>query len=169
VSSLGSGGRPAVDGLVKKGLVELISEVVGRDPHRDEQFVASKPLELTTAQAECLDAIHSAASDPRSARPFLLHGVTGSGKTEVYLQAIAAAIDAGRTALVLVPEISLTPQTVARFKSRFADMQERVAVLHSHLSGGERFDEVCAGRVPGTREPDTLGEPLVIGAGRVDR
>ena len=141
VSSLGSGGRPAVDGPVKKGLVELSSEVVGRDPHRDEQFVASKPLELTTEQAGCLEVINAAAADPRRAKPLLLHGVTGSGKTEVYLQAIAAAIDAGRTALVLVPEISLTPQTVARFKSRFADMQERVAVLHSHLSGGERFDE----------------------------
>lgn len=69
---------------------------------------------------------------------FLLHGVTGSGKTEVYLQAIAKAIETGGRAIVLVPEISLTPQTVGRFRSRFG---QRIAVLHSRLSPGERFDE----------------------------
>ncbi len=74
-------------------------------------------------------------------KPVLLFGVTGSGKTEVYLQAIARALERGQTALVLVPEISLTPQTVERFKSRFASTQEQVAVLHSHLSAGERHDE----------------------------
>jgi primosomal protein N' (replication factor Y) len=141
LASLGSGGRAAVEGLVKKGFVEMTREIVARDPHRDEQFVASQPLKLTHAQEGCLDAINIAVRDPRGGKPLLLHGVTGSGKTEVYLQAIAAAIAAGCTALVLVPEISLTPQTVRRFKSRFADIQERVAVLHSHLSGGERFDE----------------------------
>ncbi len=141
VASLGAGGRAAVDGLVKKGLVELGMEVVGRDPHSDEQFVPSRPLELTAAQAVCLDAVVAAMGDPEGGKPLLLHGVTGSGKTEVYLQAIAAAIAGGKTALVLVPEISLTPQTVGRFKSRFAEIQEQVAVLHSHLSGGERFDE----------------------------
>jgi primosomal protein N' (replication factor Y) len=141
LASLGSGGRAAVEGLVKKGFVEMTREIVARDPHRDEQFLASQPLKLTHAQEGCLDAINIAVRDPRDGKPLLLHGVTGSGKTEVYLQAIAAAIAAGCTALVLVPEISLTPQTVRRFKSRFADIQERVAVLHSHLSGGERFDE----------------------------
>ncbi|MCP4847435.1 MAG: primosomal protein N', partial [Verrucomicrobiaceae bacterium] len=141
LASLGSGGRAAVEGLVKKGFVELTREIVARDPHRDEQFVASQPLQLTEAQEGCLAAINTAVRKPRDAKPLLLHGVTGSGKTEVYLQAIAAALDAGCTALVLVPEISLTPQTVRRFKSRFADIQERVAVLHSHLSDGERFDE----------------------------
>jgi primosomal protein N' (replication factor Y) len=76
-------------------------------------------------------------------RPFLLHGVTGSGKTEVYLQAIALALEQGRGAIVLVPEISLTPQTVERFKARFSSGPQRtlVAVLHSHLSAGERHDE----------------------------
>ena len=78
---------------------------------------------------------------PENARPILLHGVTGSGKTEIYLQAIRAALDRGRTAIVLVPEISLTPQTVERFKGRFAEAQDAVAVLHSHLSEGERHDE----------------------------
>jgi primosomal protein N' (replication factor Y) len=74
---------------------------------------------------------------------FLLHGVTGSGKTEVYLQAIAHALTQGRGAIVLVPEISLTPQTVERFKARFSSgpLQTLVAVLHSHLSAGERHDE----------------------------
>jgi primosomal protein N' (replication factor Y) (superfamily II helicase) len=76
-------------------------------------------------------------------RTFLLHGVTGSGKTEVYLQAIAHALEQGRGAIVLVPEISLTPQTVERFKARFSTgrHQTLVAVLHSHLSAGERHDE----------------------------
>jgi primosomal protein N' (replication factor Y) len=141
LARLGPGGRAAVEGLVKKGFVELSREIVARDPHHDEQFVASHPLKLTHAQGECLDAINEAVCEPGAAKPLLLHGVTGSGKTEVYLQAIAAALDAGGTALVLVPEISLTPQTVRRFKSRFARIQDRVAVLHSHLSGGERFDE----------------------------
>ncbi|MEO6034861.1 MAG: primosomal protein N', partial [Verrucomicrobiota bacterium] len=76
-------------------------------------------------------------------RTFLLHGVTGSGKTEVYLQAIAHALEKGNGAIVLVPEISLTPQTVERFKARFSSgpLKTLVAVLHSHLSGGERHDE----------------------------
>jgi primosomal protein N' (replication factor Y) len=141
ISKLGDGARGAVNGLVKKGLIEVTTEVVARDPHADEQFVPSSPLKLTDAQAECLVAVDAAAADPCGSKPLLLHGVTGSGKTEVYLQAIAKAIKQGKTALVLVPEISLTPQTVGRFKSRFAEIQDRVAVLHSHLSSGERFDE----------------------------
>ncbi len=78
---------------------------------------------------------------PRAPKPILLHGVTGSGKTEIYLQAISLVLDRGQTAIMLVPEISLTPQTVERFKSRFAATQHEVAVLHSHLSEGERHDE----------------------------
>ncbi|MBJ7392573.1 MAG: primosomal protein N', partial [Chthoniobacterales bacterium] len=74
-------------------------------------------------------------------KPFLLHGVTGSGKTEIYLQAIQLVLQQGRSAIMLVPEISLTPQTVERFKSRFAAQQQEVAVLHSHLSEGERHDQ----------------------------
>jgi len=141
LASLGQGGRAAVEGLVKKGFVELTKEIVSRDPHHDEKFVASNPLKLTHAQGKCLEVINEAVSSEGGAKPLLLHGVTGSGKTEVYLQAIQAALEAGGTALVLVPEISLTPQTVRRFKSRFAHIQDRVAVLHSNLSGGERFDE----------------------------
>ena len=80
---------------------------------------------------------------PEGDSVFLLHGVTGSGKTEVYLQAIAHALGQGLGAIVLVPEISLTPQTVERFKARFSHgpQQTLVAVLHSHLSAGERHDE----------------------------
>ena len=84
-----------------------------------------------------------AAQNRSALRRFLLHGVTGSGKTEVYLQAIAHALEQGKGAIVLVPEISLTPQTVERFKARFSSgkLQTLVAVLHSHLSAGERHDE----------------------------
>ncbi len=88
-------------------------------------------------------ATQSPTSVQRPSRVFLLHGVTGSGKTEVYLQAIAYALANGQGAIVLVPEISLTPQTVERFKARFSSgpLQTLVAVLHSHLSAGERHDE----------------------------
>ncbi|HEY2614254.1 MAG TPA: primosomal protein N' [Chthoniobacterales bacterium] len=127
--------------LEKRGFVVLREEAVARDPHGDEQFIASASLTLNAEQAEALRAVDEALAAPDSARPILLHGVTGSGKTEIYLQAIHATIARGKTAIVLVPEISLTPQTVERFKSRFAEGQDTVAVLHSHLSEGERHDE----------------------------
>ena len=127
--------------LVKRGLAELREEAVVRDPHGDEQFIATSNLVLNDEQALALKEIAEALDSPENARPILLHGVTGSGKTEIYLQAIRSALARGRTAIVLVPEISLTPQTVERFKSRFAEAQDTVAVLHSHLSEGERHDE----------------------------
>src|SRR6266850_338565 len=127
--------------LVKRGLVELREESVVRDPHADEQFIATSNLILNQEQTHALKEITQALDSPEKSRPILLHGVTGSGKTEIYLQAIRAALDRGRTAIVLVPEISLTPQTVERFKGRFAEAQDDVAVLHSHLSQGERHDE----------------------------
>jgi len=127
--------------LVKRGLIKLREETVERDPHADEQFVATTNLELNAEQALALNKITDALAAPERAKPILLHGVTGSGKTEIYLQAIRVALERGRSAIVLVPEISLTPQTVERFKSRFAEMHEAVAVLHSHLSQGERHDE----------------------------
>jgi len=95
------------------------------------------PPELTADQRDALATVLGALRD-RSAQRFLLHGVTGSGKTEVYLQAVQATLDAGRGAIVLVPEIALTPQTVGRFQARFGDV---VAVLHSGLGQGERYDE----------------------------
>ena len=112
-----------------------------RDPHADEQFIASDNLELNAEQIVALRAVEASLDAPDEARPILLHGVTGSGKTEIYLQAIRSTLSRGKTAIVLVPEISLTPQTVERFKSRFAAKQDEVAVLHSHLSEGERHDE----------------------------
>ena len=127
--------------LVKRGLAELREEAVVRDPHADEQFIATSNLILNQEQSHALNEIAQALDSPKDARPILLHGVTGSGKTEIYLQAIRAALSRGRTAIVLVPEISLTPQTVERFKGRFAEAQDAVAVLHSHLSEGERHDE----------------------------
>jgi primosomal protein N' (replication factor Y) len=127
--------------LVKRGLAELREQAVVRDPHGDEQFIATSNLELNAEQVLALKEITQALDSPESARPILLHGVTGSGKTEIYLQAIRAALERGRSAIVLVPEISLTPQTVERFKGRFAEAQDAVAVLHSHLSEGERHDE----------------------------
>jgi primosomal protein N' (replication factor Y) len=127
--------------LVKRGLIELREEAVVRDPHGDEQFIATSNLILNQEQTHALKEITQAVDSPENSRPILLHGVTGSGKTEIYLQAIRATLDRQCTAIVLVPEISLTPQTVERFKGRFADMPDAVAVLHSHLSEGERHDE----------------------------
>ncbi len=112
---------------------------VRRDRGRRPQHVAvgarrPEPPELTAAQSAALEAIAGAGPDER----LLLHGVTGSGKTEVYLRAVGAALDRGEGAIVLVPEIGLTPQTVTRFIERFGDT---VAVLHSGLTDGERHDE----------------------------
>src|ERR1700719_3423960 len=135
--------------LAKRGLIELREEAVERDPHADEQFIATTNLEVNAEQALALGKITDALAAPVTAKPILLHGVTGSGKTEIYLQAIRTALERGRNAIVLVPEISLTPQTVERFKSRFAEIHDVVAVLHSHLSQGERHDEwhkIHAGR-----------------------
>src|SRR6266478_4055507 len=91
--------------LAKRGLVELREEAVERDPHAGEQFVATSKLELNAEQAAALKQIAEALASPENPRPILLHGVTGSGKTEIYLQAIRAALDRGRSAIVLVPEI----------------------------------------------------------------
>ena len=127
--------------VAKRGFITLTETEVERDPHADDEFIATSELVLNEEQLVALDEVKSALRDSANARPILLHGVTGSGKTEIYLQAIRIAIASGRSAIVLVPEISLTPQTVERFKSRFAAAQTSVAVLHSHLSQGERHDE----------------------------
>lgn len=143
VADLGEGNAAALRSMEKAGLLKLVAEEVRRDPDADHvvEILESQPLALNPAQAAALDVVLEAVADPAKAKPILLLGVTGSGKTEVYLQAARRALDLGKTVLVLVPEISLTPQTVRRFKSRFASMQEQVAVLHSNLSQGERFDE----------------------------
>jgi primosomal protein N' (replication factor Y) (superfamily II helicase) len=142
--------------LEDKGLVRIAPKIDERDPYAREQIVPTAPLVLNERQAEALkavtaalDATHRPSGDAATApassspKPFLLFGVTGSGKTEIYLQAIAHALEQGRGSIVLVPEISLTPQTVERFKARFSSgpLRTQVAVLHSHLSAGERHDE----------------------------
>ena len=118
--------------LAARGCLVIAPRAKRRDPLLAGRILPTRPLALNEEQAAALEAIR------RQSKPVLLHGVTGSGKTEVYLQAIAAELAAGRGAIVMVPEIALTPQTVQRFASRFGD---RVAVLHSALSDGERYDE----------------------------
>jgi primosomal protein N' (replication factor Y) len=124
--------------LVDRGFLRVQLETANRDPYANERFVPSTALELNSDQKQALEIVIQSVKAGDS-RPILLHGITGSGKTEVYLQAIALCLSQGLSALVLVPEISLTPQTVEHFKMRFqADL---IAVLHSHLSAGERHDE----------------------------
>ena len=124
-------------------LVSISSEVSERDPYARETILPTQNIVLNPAQAQALGEIMKAMDTANSSRTFLLHGVTGSGKTEIYLQALAHALEQDKGAIVLVPEISLTPQTVERFKARFSSgkWQTLVAVLHSHLSAGERHDE----------------------------
>ena len=135
--------------LGQRGLVTVVVRAKRRDPLANRRMLPTKPLSLNAEQKAALEAIEgedfrrktgdgSKVFRLKSFQPVLLFGVTGSGKTEVYLQAIAAELAAGRGAIVMVPEIALTPQTVGRFASRFGD---KVAVLHSALSDGERYDE----------------------------
>src|SRR5436190_13858430 len=123
--------------LERRGLVKLAElerrrevavEAVGSDP---------APVRLTSAQSAGVERV-VAALEAGGGGELLLHGVTGSGKTEVYLAAAEAALARGRSAIVLVPEIALTPQTVHRFRRRLG---ETVAILHSGLAAGERYDE----------------------------
>jgi primosomal protein N' (replication factor Y) len=123
--------------LEKAGRLAIEAREVRRDPLAHRTILPTAPLELMPEQAAAL-AEAAARCDAADPRPLLLLGVTGSGKTEVYLQAIARVLAQDRGAIVLVPEIALTPQTVQRFAGRFGG---RVAVLHSALSDGERHDE----------------------------
>ncbi|WP_127591865.1 primosomal protein N' [Paenibacillus lautus] len=126
-----------VKALADKGLITLEDIEVFRDPYRGRHFTPSTPLALTPEQQAVYRSIVHKLGE-RKHGVFLLHGVTGSGKTEIYLQTIQRCLEQERQAIVLVPEISLTPQMVERFKARFGD---RVAVMHSRLSDGERYDE----------------------------
>lgn len=129
--------HPQLKRLEELGLINILKKEVYRDPFNDHPVESDTPRRLNSAQKSALDALVEGI-DSKEFAPFLLHGVTGSGKTEVYLQAISYAMDRGKAAMVLVPEIALTPQLVERFRSRFAC---GIAVLHSALSNGERYDE----------------------------
>ncbi|TCS93072.1 primosomal protein N' [Hazenella coriacea] len=129
--------RSTVKRLVEQGWLCWEEREQYRDPFSSHMFTPSLPLPLTVEQQQAFDSMIQPIREHQFAS-ILLHGVTGSGKTEIYLQTISEVLDDGREAIVLVPEISLTPQMVNRFKGRFGN---QVAVLHSGLSSGERFDE----------------------------
>ncbi len=119
--------------LEKKDYIEIIEQKIERNPFKSREIKHDKPLPLTEEQQIAFDKISNSKFNE-----FLIYGVTGSGKTEVYLQLIQNVIDKGKRAIVLVPEISLTPQMVDRFSARFGDC---ISVLHSKLSTGERNDQ----------------------------
>ena len=128
--------REQVNFFVEQGAVTIVQKEVQRSAAYFEGIEVSRPLELNPEQRQARDAVVSAIGSHQP--PFLLQGITGSGKTEVYLQIIQGALDKGKTAILLVPEISLTPQMTERFIARFG---EKVAILHSGLSNGEKYDE----------------------------
>ncbi len=136
--------RTIVKGLEEKGLVTVAKEAVLRDPFQDDRPINARPLTPTRAQRAILAQV--AKGMRRGGGTFLVHGVTSSGKTLVYIEIIKRVLAKGQGAVMLVPEIALTPQTVSRLRAAFGDL---VAVLHSRLSDGERFDawtELRSGR-----------------------
>ncbi|OAT81420.1 replication restart helicase PriA [Desulfotomaculum copahuensis] len=140
-----------VNSLVARGWLQVEEQMVRRDPVAGTPLRPSPPPVLNVPQAEAVREI-AAALDREKEQVFLLHGITGSGKTEVYLRGIAAALERGRQAVALVPEIALTPQMVDVFRGRFGG---RVAVLHSGLAAGERYDEYQ--RIQNGTAPVVLG------------
>lgn len=121
--------------LQKKAIVQITEQVNNKNPYNISHYPKTNPLLPTQEQKEVIEYIQHYLNE-NQVETFLIHGVTGSGKTEVYLQLIQYVVDLGKQAIVLVPEIALTPQTVARFVGRFGD---RVAVTHSKMSMGERI------------------------------
>lgn len=128
--------RSSLDSLVEKGFLHLHKVKIDRSPLENEEYFLTKPKILTGEQKVALDKI-VADIEANNFRTHLLYGVTGSGKTEVYLQAIDKALVENKTAIMMVPEIALTMQTIERFRCRF---QDKIAVLHHRLSDGERHD-----------------------------
>ena len=128
--------RDQVNFFVEQGALTILQKEVQRSAAYFEGIESNQALELNPEQKEACEAVVGAIGKKHP--PFLLQGITGSGKTEVYLQIIQGALDMGKTAIVLVPEISLTPQMTERFIARFGD---KVAILHSGLSNGEKYDE----------------------------
>lgn len=129
--------KSPVETLQKKGILSLEKMRLFRSPLSQEEYFSTPPKSLTETQKEVLKSIQDNLEKEKFST-FLLHGVTGSGKTEIYLQAIEKALHLGKGAIMLVPEISLTVQTIERFRSRF---EGYIAILHHKLSDGERFDE----------------------------
>ena len=141
-------GAAAWRGLAERNLIAIAPRTQDRDPYLHAPVAESTPHPLNPEQQAALAVVREEISAAKP-RVVLLHGVTGSGKTEVYLQAIAHVLSLGKSALVLVPEIALTPQTVEHFRARFVGQKVGAAVLHSHLSTGERHDQwqhIRAGR-----------------------
>ena len=131
------GSKSPIDTLVKKGFLTLAPLQIDRSPLDDQEYFKSKPKKLNEEQQVAFDSIAKSIEDEQFA-VHLVHGVTGSGKTEIYLQAIEQALQMNKSSLMLVPEIALTGQTIERFRSRF---EGNIAILHHRLSQGERFDE----------------------------
>ncbi|MEJ6567877.1 MAG: primosomal protein N' [Akkermansiaceae bacterium] len=136
----GASASAALKALSEKGYLKLIELDVRRDPDAGEIIIPTEPFTLNAEQAKALDAVSDSLASEKP-DPILLHGITGSGKTEVYLQATQKVLDLGKNVIILLPEIALAPQTVRRFKARFSVLGDKIAVQHSHLSQGERFDE----------------------------
>ncbi len=130
-------GASPVMTLAKRGVLEIIVSEILRDPLAEATLPAIANIQLNSEQAFALDSIEKSVADGNY-KTFLLHGVTGSGKTEVYIRAMRACLEAGKSAAMLVPEIALTPIFSRRLRAIFG---EQVAILHSNLSAGERFDE----------------------------
>ncbi len=131
-------GASPINTLAKRGIVEVYIKDVMRDPLAGADFPDREDLTLTDEQQKSLDAITAAFKNDGIFKAFLLHGVTGSGKTEVYIRAMQCSLENGRSAMMLVPEIALTPVFSRRLRTIFGS---NVAILHSSLSQGERFDE----------------------------
>lgn len=132
----GNSCRSSADALIKKGLVALNKEQLDRSLLLEQEFFRTLPKQLTAEQHHCLEQI-SGSLEASSYATYLLFGVTGSGKTEVYLQAIEKALKLGKSAIFALPEIALTQQTIGRLRGRF---EEKICILHHRLSEGERRD-----------------------------
>lgn len=129
--------KGVINTLEKNNIIKVIDEEKYRNPYDLKKITATKKLEPNKSQQEAINAIAESVINNEN-QVFLLHGVTSSGKTEVYMQVIEKVLKEGKQAIVLIPEISLTPQTVSRFIGRFGDI---VGVLHSSLSQGEKYDQ----------------------------
>lgn len=138
IEMFADGSRAIVNTLCKNGYTEIIEKKIERNPFEFKEIERTTKLTLTEEQANAFRTVCDSMDDMLFSE-FLLYGVTGSGKTEVYLQLIEKALNEHKSSILLVPEISLTPQTVNRFIARFG--KENIAVLHSKLSIGERYDE----------------------------